>query len=183
VIQDHTIGSIAYGVSQAMYDAVVSPAATRLSGGSYFFLFLNLTLGAEDVMSRIPAVPSDWQMVYMLERGDRGLGQMVTPWMGAGAEQARLDTRMAGVFISPTNRNIYPFEAADFMAFESRKQVSAQLGLHSRRPRGSLMAFEEKYTHPTSWHFYQLDHHLRSNAEIIERLAKELITDVEERQS
>lgn len=45
VIDGYTIGSVAYGVSQAMFDAVVSPTAAIITGGPYWFLFANLLWG------------------------------------------------------------------------------------------------------------------------------------------
>ncbi len=100
VINDYTIGSIAYGVSQTMFDSVVSPAAARLSGGPYFFLFIQLIFGSEDVMAAVGA-PSDWRMAYMLARGDPGLGQLIKPWMSPSATSTRLDAHVEGLFIPP----------------------------------------------------------------------------------
>lgn len=176
VIDRNTVGSVAYGVSQSMFNSVVSPEVIRVVGGSpYFFLFLNLLLGAEDLMDRAAKssveVPYDWQMIYMLARGDQGAGKVANTWMSKreGAISTRLAARMEGVFIATDNTKYLALQAADLLAFEGRKQVGLQLEQHERGSRLSLAALEES-PRPRSWHFYQYAHHLKANAEVIERL-------------
>lgn len=175
VIDRNTVGSVAYGVSQSMFNSVVPPEVIRVVGGSpYFFLFLNLLLGAENLMDHeakfSAGVPSDWQMIYMLARGDQGAGTVVNTWMSKqeGAVSTRMTTRTEGVFIATDNTKYLALQAADLLAFEGRKQVGLQLGRHGRKSRLSLEALEQS-RRPRSWHFYQHAHHLKANADVIQR--------------
>ncbi len=173
VIERNTVGSAGYGVSQSMYSSVVSEEVNQVVGGSaYFFLLLNLVLGVEGLMdsaARYAAgVPYDWQMVYMLARGDPGAGAVVNTWMSKGAMPGRIETRTAGLFIAPDNSKYLALQAADILAFEGRKQVGLQLRQHDRPSRRSLAALERS-RRPRAWHFYEHEHHLRANAEAIQR--------------
>ncbi len=175
VIERNTVASVGYGVSQLMYKSVVSAEVNELVGGSpYFFLFLNLLLGAESLMDNAAklaaGVPDDWQMLYMLARGDQGAGKVVETWMSkkAGVIATRMETRMTGLLIATDNAKYPALQAADLLAFEGRKQVGLQLGQHQRKSRLSFAALDRS-RHPRAWNFYQHEHHLRASAETIQR--------------
>jgi hypothetical protein len=175
VIERNVIGSVGYAVSQAMYDEIVPPEVNSAVGGSpYFFLFLNLLIGAQDLMDNAAkfaaGVPYDWMMTYMLARGDVGAGEVVKTWMSKnpGSRQARIDAKVAKMEIAKNNSLYLPLEAADILAYEGRKQVSAQLGQHSRPSRRSFMVMEDS-RRPKSWHFYEDPIQLRLNVETVRR--------------
>lgn len=172
VIERNTVGSVGFGVSQSMFDSVVPPDVLNMIGGSpYFFLFLNLLLGAERLMSNaaklfLAGVPYDWRMIYMLARGDQGAGTVVETWMSPheAAKWTRLETHTQGLYIVEDNKDYPALEAADVLAFEGRKQVGLQLGEHARRERRSFTALD-KSRGLRAWHFYQHAHHLKANVD------------------
>jgi hypothetical protein len=170
VIDRNTTGSVAYGVSQLMFEEVVSPEVKAIVGGApYFFLFTNVLLGTESLMDACAkfgeGVPYDWEMNYVLARGDKGAGKVIEAYMSkkSGSRAVRKESRTVGVQIARDNSKHLALQAADILAFEGRKQVGRQLGLHDRRPRKSLTLLE-KSKRPRSWHFFQHAEHLESNA-------------------
>lgn len=173
VIARNTVASAGYSVSQSMYNAVVSPEVNKYVGGSpYFLLFLNLVLGVESMMDdaakMAAGVPYDWQMNYVLARGDKGSGTVVKEWMAKASLPTRLETRTLDVSIAKDNTKHLALQAADILAFEGRKQSGLQLRQHDRQTRRSFKALEEIRL-PRAWGFVQHESHLRALFGSLER--------------
>lgn len=175
-IEKHTVGSISYAVSQSVYDRVVPEEVKSAVQSPYFFLFLNLTISGQKLMDDAMrygkmGVPDDWTMRYLLARGDEGSQKVVEIWMSkaAGAGEARIDLNMEGVGIVQDNSKFPALQAADILAYESRKQVGQQLGSHTRAPRRSFTAMESS-KRPKIWEFYPDDIALRLNADTVHRV-------------
>lgn len=181
IIERNTVASVGYGVSQLMYERVVPQKVDEAVGGApYFFAFLNLVLATEALMDDLAKsqpslaglqtihVPSDWKMLYILARGDKGAQTVVNTWMSdvEGARSSRIDSRVEGVYIPTDNAKHPMLQAADILAFEGRKQVALHLGQHGRPQRRSFTALDASHR-PRAWHFYLTDSHLKQNAEAI----------------
>lgn len=172
VTERHTVGSVGFGVSQSMYDALVPPDVNEHIGGSpYSLVFINLVLNVEALMDNAAkfaaGVPDDWQMIYIIARGDPGSGAALSMWMGKGSVATRMETRTVGVF--PSRDNNYPsLQAADILAFEGRKQTGLQLGEHERPERQSFTALD-KTRRPHRWRYIQHEHHLQAHVGSIQR--------------
>jgi hypothetical protein len=174
IINRNTIGSVAYGVSQEMFDTYVPDDVKALVEQTpYFFAFLNLMVQTEAMMDSAAqlgtGLPYDWRMIYMLPRGDKGAGTVVNAYMAntPSATQVLKETRTEGVFIARDNSPL-PFQAADILAFEGRKQIAQQLGIHDRPSRVSLGALEES-KNPRRWTFYEKREQIILNADSIKR--------------
>jgi hypothetical protein len=172
VTERHTVGSVGFGVSQSMYNALVPPDVNEYMGGSpYSLVFVNFVLNVEALMNRAATfaagVPDDWQMIYVIARGDPGSGAVLNLWMDKTSAGVRMDTRTVGVF--PARDNNYPsLQAADILAFEGRKQTGLQLGQHERPERQSF-AVLDKARRPHRWRFIQHEHHLKAHVGSIQR--------------
>lgn len=73
--------------------------------------------------------------------------------------------------ICPDNRRFAGLQAADILAFEIRRKVGELMGLDSSpKPRYPLTRLERDLK-PHAWEYYKEPHHLRFNADTIERAA------------
>lgn len=174
VIRRNVVCSAGYGVSQTMYDALVPPDVNEYLGGSpYYLVFIGLVLAVENMMDHAAkfaaGVPHDWQMIYIIARGDPGGGKILNEWMKKDAETRSVleETRTVGVFGARDN-TYQSLQAADILAFEGRKQAGLQLGEHSRSSRRSFEALEAIRL-PSAWKFIQHEHHLKSLVESAQR--------------
>lgn len=162
VAEEHTVGSVGHGVSQTQYDALVPPHLNdRMGGSPYYLLFMTLVSDTEllmDTAARSGDVPADWQMIYVLARGDRGSGAVLKEWMDDATAETRLQSRTLRVFYARDN-TYPPLQLADILAFEGRKQVGAQRRHHTRPVRRSFLALE-KLRLPHRWAFYDHEIHL-----------------------
>lgn len=173
VIERHTVASAAYGVTYDMYTSQVPAAVQQVVGRApYYFLFFNLVSQVErmfDAPARLAAgVPLDWKVVYLLAKGDDGATQIVQAWMSTkpGTVGARREARVASVRVSPDTR-LAPFQAADLLAFEVRRQLALQLSgevVGSRYPFTRMESLRYR-----AWGFYKNAWHLRANADVVER--------------
>lgn len=173
VIDDNTVGSVAFAVAQPMYERVVPERVKERLRSPYYFLFLNLCIGVQELMDDavkmgVKGIPDDWTMDYLLARGDLGSDEVIEAWMGQGADNVRLDLRMEGVRIAAHNSEHPALQAADILCYEQRKQAGFQYGLHGKDERGSFFVMEGS-KRPKKWESYANEVALVLNADTISR--------------